>query len=558
MRGAVAISFLFLFVFSVFARKEKINGVTESRKSARKSQLNVGKVAKDITNNFLKLSKPNNGKPPVIDLVFALDASSDYSVEEQGKAFDYQRELVKSLLDGFSISLSGTRVSIVSCRWPYSHVNFYLTQHVNKECVMAWIPALRNEGGPKALGRCLSTIKGVFKENTGMRSNSKKVLFVVTTGKSRGEMQPEFPSKWLKKHGVEIFGLTIGHGKDGLEQLQEISSTPVEKHVFWVKELKDIRTLSTMLKNKGGYPTICHEDGTFYDECERMCSCISGRQKQCKHVRKDFSAMNKEDRTRFIKVLKIAATKEPFRSQYNDLVSTYKKFFNCVSKRTVYLPWHRAYLLKLENLLKEIDCRVTLPYWDWGRTSGNPWQVDDPISVWSKASYGLGGNGTGPNSCVHTGPFREGLWNITIDGVETTCLKRRFHDNLPDTRKIQTALSLPWQNFSQFEKMLRVRFHHSLACNNIGGHVCSQEAAKTPEFILITSFIDKLWGQWQNISDFHRDTGYPVVSNNLPGFYFSYVGDVLRLDKQPGCVNIIYDKTTRIDNKNTSTSSKGE
>ena len=75
--------------------------------------------------------------------MLALDASSDSSVDEQGNAFDYQRKLVESLLDGFSISLSGTRVSIVSCMWPYSHVNFYLKKYVNKECVMAWIPALR-------------------------------------------------------------------------------------------------------------------------------------------------------------------------------------------------------------------------------------------------------------------------------------------------------------------------------------------------------------------------------------------------------------------------------
>lgn len=285
-----------------------------------------------------------------------------------------------------------------------------------------------------------------------------------------------------------------------------------------------------------------------------MCSCISGQQKQCKRVRKDFRSMSKQDRIRFIKVLKMAATKEPFRSQYHDLVSTYKKFYHCVRKRIVFLPWHRAFLLRLENLLTQIDCRVTLPYWDWSQTSSDPWDVHGPISVWSKASYGLGGDGTGPNNCVITGPFREGLWNITSDGDETTCLKRRFHGNLPDEQKIQTALSLSWKKFSEFEKTLRATFHHSVTCDNIGGHVCSQEAAKTPEFILITSFIDRLWGKWQNISNFHRDTGYPVVSNNLPGFYLSYVGDVLRLDKQPGCVKIIYDKTARTDSKNISSS----
>lgn len=309
----------------------------------------------------------------------------------------------------------------------------------------------------------------------------------------------------------------------------------------------------------GGYSASCRGNRTFYDECERMCYCVRGRPKQCKRVRKDFLSMKKEDRTRFIKVLKIAATKEPFRSQYLDLASTYKKFFHRIRKRIVFLPWHRAFLLRLEHLLLQIDCRVTLPYWDWSRTSGNPWELDNPDSIWNKARYGLGGNGTEPNNCVTSGPFREEQWNITTDGDKTTCLKRHFHGNLPDPQKIQTVLSLPWEKFSDFEKILRVTFHHSVTCDNIGGHVCSKEAAQTPEFILITSFVDKLWGQWQNISDFHRDTGYPIVGNNLPGFYLSYVGDVLRLDRQPDCVSIIYDKARIAEGiKCSESSSKGD
>ena len=111
----------------------------------------------------------------------------------------------------------------------------------------------RYETGHKALGLCLVAVKGVFEQNVVMQSNTKKILFIVTTGKSWSGIHPKFPTKWLKKHGVEIFGLTIGHRKDGLEQLQEISSSPVDKHVFWVKEFKDVPLLSTMLKGKGGY-----------------------------------------------------------------------------------------------------------------------------------------------------------------------------------------------------------------------------------------------------------------------------------------------------------------
>ena len=113
----------------------------------------------------------------------------------------------------------------------------------------------RYETGHKALGRCLVAVKGVFEQNAVMQSNSKKVLFIVTTGKSWSGIHPKFPTKWLKKHGVEIFGLTIGHRKDGFEQLREISSSPMDEHVFWVKEFKDVPCLSKMLRGKGEHRT---------------------------------------------------------------------------------------------------------------------------------------------------------------------------------------------------------------------------------------------------------------------------------------------------------------
>ena len=110
----------------------------------------------------------------------------------------------------------------------------------------------RYQGGDRALGICLSVIKNsVLKRNAGMRSKSKKVVFVVSSGKSWNGVFPQFPANWMKKHDVEIFGLTIGQEKNALEQLQGIATEPVEKHVFWVKKLKEIPNLLTLLNGKG-------------------------------------------------------------------------------------------------------------------------------------------------------------------------------------------------------------------------------------------------------------------------------------------------------------------
>src|SRR5882724_4124846 len=62
-----------------------------------------------------------------------------------------------------------------------------------------------------------------------------------------------------------------------------------------------------------------------------------------------------------------------------------------------FLPWHREFLRRFEDALRSIDRSVTLPYWDW--------TVDNsPASSLWDATF-LGGNGTGADERVTTGPF---------------------------------------------------------------------------------------------------------------------------------------------------------
>lgn len=77
--------------------------------------------------------------PPKIDIIFALDASRGFSKD----VFEYQKNLTKVLIEGFSISPSNARVAIVSCSSNYAHFNFFLDKHVNKECLVGFIPTLR-------------------------------------------------------------------------------------------------------------------------------------------------------------------------------------------------------------------------------------------------------------------------------------------------------------------------------------------------------------------------------------------------------------------------------
>jgi tyrosinase len=74
-----------------------------------------------------------------------------------------------------------------------------------------------------------------------------------------------------------------------------------------------------------------------------------------------------------------------------------------------FLPWHREFLLQLEEDLRSIDASITIPYWDWTEDAADP--VSSPL--WSDKF--LGGNGVeGDHWRVADGPFAYGRGNWPV------------------------------------------------------------------------------------------------------------------------------------------------
>ena len=199
--------------------------------------------------------------------------------------------------------------------------------------------------------------------------------------------------------------------------------------------------------------------------------------------------MTKKERRRYIKTYLTLTTKMRHKYKYEKFIYIHFKYF-CygIHRKELFFPWHRFYILQMENLLREIDCRVTLPYWDWSVVGENPW---DKSGIWTNESYGLGGNGIESSGfCVQDGEFRQGKWhtpffNDNLDIVTSTidiygdldtkfvtpdlsdCLRRYFDGNLPNQLHVQRALSLPAERFSDFDINLRINYHDMIH-NSIG------------------------------------------------------------------------------------------
>ena len=63
----------------------------------------------------------------------------------------------------------------------------------------------------------------------------------------------------------------------------------------------------------------------------------------------------------------------------------FRYFCYGVHSPDLFLPWHRWYLSAMEEQLRQIDCRVTIPYWDWSFVS-HAWKVS---KLWSKDGLGV-------------------------------------------------------------------------------------------------------------------------------------------------------------------------
>ena len=78
-----------------------------------------------------------------------------------------------------------------------------------------------------------------------------------------------------------------------------------------------------------------------------------------------------------------------------------------------YLSFHR-YLLVIENVFRLLDCRLTIPYWNFPRFSKNVYQSSPNYHIWDD----IGGFGSAESTslkngfCVEKGEFRYPEWRI--------------------------------------------------------------------------------------------------------------------------------------------------
>jgi tyrosinase len=136
-----------------------------------------------------------------------------------------------------------------------------------------------------------------------------------------------------------------------------------------------------------------------------------------------------------------------------------------------FLPWHRLYLLKLEDLLRQKQSGLTVPYWDYANDHNRPDWVWQPPGVVRNTPGANGG-------ALPT--------QATIDGLLTT------------------------STYYDFTYGLEFNAHNQVH-NWCNGTISSpMTATQDPIFWLLHAEVDGIWDKWQL-----NHTGMATLSGNM-------------------------------------------
>lgn len=168
--------------------------------------------------------------------------------------------------------------------------------------------------------------------------------------------------------------------------------------------------------------------------------------------------MTQAERCRYVHVVNVASTQQPWKSCYDQLIQIHRVQFNSgIHLQPAFLPWHRWFILALENLLRQVDCHITVPYWDWS-LEPQTWQNS---MMWA-VQCGLGGNGDPSNSdYVSTGTFRQTNWQLT-PSANQNFMQRRFNGALPDCASVAMIQRLGIAEFNTWHNFVSSNLHDAV------------------------------------------------------------------------------------------------
>jgi tyrosinase len=192
---------------------------------------------------------------------------------------------------------------------------------------------------------------------------------------------------------------------------------------------------------------------------------------------------------------------------------------NAAHSAPVFLPWHRMYMIRLEQELQRVLGNIDfgLPYWDWAmdgeiQPSMNQWQTN----LWGSAALGeaRGQVRSGPIADIKVRLFQNGgtLWSINERALERQA--GQGVATLPIQADVTQSLSeseydtSPWGTSAsglrnRLEGWINGPQLHNRVHVWVGGDMSPGTSPNDPVFFLNHCNADRIWEAW--MADHGRD-----------------------------------------------------
>ncbi|TLS26409.1 hypothetical protein PpBr36_05572 [Pyricularia pennisetigena] len=207
------------------------------------------------------------------------------------------------------------------------------------------------------------------------------------------------------------------------------------------------------------------------------------------------------------------------KTRFDELQASHQLQAFATHNVAAFLPFHRLLLFAHETAMRT-ECGYTgfQPYWqeqlDAGKFKSSI--IFDPIT-------GFGGDGSGPNNCITTGPFSN-YTNSLGPGYEITnhCIDRAIDDDISKGSSQQNVdnclLQTTWKDaWTCIESAPHIGGHAGVG-KQMGNGVSSPG---DPLFYIHHTWLDKIYADWQAKDKAVRTSsisGTNISPDNVPGF----------------------------------------
>ncbi|XP_067431753.1 integrin alpha-M-like [Thunnus thynnus] len=181
------------------------------------------------------------------DIAFLLDGSGSVSYQDFQTMKNFVKDLVGSFLAG------DTQFAVVQfSRFPNIH-NFFNDFFRDGSWESNIDAIVQQRGGTYTANAIQYVVRNVFTPEKGSRSNVRKVLIVVTDGRSQDHRNLPYAAGLAENKKIVRFAIGVGNAFTNPEPKQEleiIASNPPENHMFQVENFGALKAIRQNLQEK--------------------------------------------------------------------------------------------------------------------------------------------------------------------------------------------------------------------------------------------------------------------------------------------------------------------